>query len=116
MINPNLSRRFDRFTLYANLPNPINGRDKLPACFVAALHVVPYSGEVVWSLIWSMSGETSLLLGEEQVSLIMSDAIAPVFLLGATAGYVSILLTRATTVIGRIRNLNDIVDEDATRV
>ncbi len=52
----------------------------------------------------------------EQLSQIMSHAIAPAFLLGAVAAYISILLTRMTTIVDRIRNLNDIADEDAARV
>jgi hypothetical protein len=52
----------------------------------------------------------------DQLSQIMSHAIAPAFLLGAVAAYISILLSRMTTVVDRIRSLNDIADEDAARV
>jgi Protein of unknown function (DUF2721) len=51
-----------------------------------------------------------------QLSQIMSHAIAPAFLLGAVAAYISILLTRMTMIIDRIRILNDISDEDVARV
>jgi Protein of unknown function (DUF2721) len=52
----------------------------------------------------------------DQLSQIMSHAIAPAFLLGAVAAYISILLTRMTMIVDRIRNLNDIADEDVARV
>jgi Protein of unknown function (DUF2721) len=41
----------------------------------------------------------------DQLSQIMSHAIAPAFLLGAVAAYISILLSRMTTVVDRIRSL-----------
>ena len=43
------------------------------------------------------------------------QATAPAFVLGAVAGFVSILLGRMTAVIDRIRSLNEIADEDTTR-
>jgi hypothetical protein len=52
----------------------------------------------------------------DQLSQIMSHAIAPAFLLGAVAAYISILLTRMTVIVDRIRILNDIADEDVARV
>ena len=58
----------------------------------------------------------SLYPTADQLSQILSHAIAPAFLLGAVAGYISILLTRMTTIIDRIRSLNDIADEDAARI
>jgi len=45
----------------------------------------------------------------------MSQATAPAFVLGAVAGFVSILLGRMTTVLDRIRNLNEIADDDSRR-
>jgi len=51
----------------------------------------------------------------QQLSQVMSQATAPAFVLGAVAGFVSILLGRMTAVIDRIRTLNDIPDEDTTR-
>ena len=50
-----------------------------------------------------------------QLSQVMSQATAPAFVLGAVAGFVSILLGRMTTVLDRIRGLNEIPDDDATR-
>jgi len=51
----------------------------------------------------------------QQFSQVMSQATAPAFVLGAVAGFVSILLGRMTAVIDRIRSLNEIADEDTTR-
>src|SRR5215813_147505 len=51
----------------------------------------------------------------QQLSQLMSQATAPAFVLGAVAGFVSILLGRMTAVIDRIRSLNEIADEDRTR-
>jgi hypothetical protein len=51
----------------------------------------------------------------QQLSQLMSQATAPAFILGAVAGFVSILLGRMTTVIDRIRSLNEIADGDTTR-
>lgn len=48
----------------------------------------------------------------DQLSRVMSQATAPAFILGAVAGFVSILLGRMTAVIERIRNLNEISDDD----
>ena len=49
------------------------------------------------------------------LSQVMSQATAPAFVLGAVAGFVAVLLNRATIVIERIRSLNDIADDDAAR-
>ena len=51
----------------------------------------------------------------EQISTIISHAVAPAFLLGAVAGLVSILVTRMTGITDRIRNLNQIADGDTAR-
>src|SRR5262249_12282753 len=51
----------------------------------------------------------------EQISRLMGQATAPAFVLGAVAGFVSILLGRTTIVVDRIRSLNEITDDDATR-
>jgi hypothetical protein len=51
----------------------------------------------------------------QQISRLMAQATAPAFVLGAVAGFVSILLGRMTTVVDRIRSLNEIADDDATR-
>jgi len=50
-----------------------------------------------------------------QLSQVISQATAPAFILGAVAGFVSILLGRMTAVIDRIRHLNDIADDDSSR-
>ena len=50
----------------------------------------------------------------EQLAQIMSHATAPAFVLGAVAGFISILIGRTTTIVDRIRSLNDI-SSDADR-
>ena len=50
-----------------------------------------------------------------QLSQVISQATAPAFILGAVAGFVSILLTRMTAVVDRIRHLNDIADDERDR-
>ena len=50
-----------------------------------------------------------------QLSHVISEATAPAFVLGAVAGFVSILLTRLTAIIERIRHLNEIGDEEQSR-
>jgi hypothetical protein len=47
-----------------------------------------------------------------RLSEAISHATAPAFILGAVAGFVSILVSRITMVIERIRHLNDIADEE----
>jgi hypothetical protein len=51
----------------------------------------------------------------QHLSRVMSQATAPAFVLGAVAGFVSILLGRMTAVVDRIRSLNDIADDDTAR-
>ena len=51
----------------------------------------------------------------DQLSTMITHAVAPVFLLGVIAAFVSILLARMTAITGRIRNLNRIDDNDAAR-
>jgi hypothetical protein len=51
-----------------------------------------------------------------QLSQVISQATGPAFVLGAVAGFVSILLGRMTAVMDRIRHLNDIADDERTRV
>lgn len=46
---------------------------------------------------------------------VMREAAAPAFVLGAVAGFISILLGRLTSVLERIRNLNAIPDNDSSR-
>jgi hypothetical protein len=50
-----------------------------------------------------------------QLSQVISHATAPAFLLGAVAGFVSILITRMTRIIDRVRDLNMIADDDGAR-
>ena len=51
----------------------------------------------------------------DQLAQIMSHATAPAFILGAVAGFISILIARMEIIVGRIRSLNEIADEDAAR-
>jgi Protein of unknown function (DUF2721) len=60
--------------------------------------------------------QINLLPDPAQLSRIMSEAMAPAFVLGAVAGFVSILLGRLTAVVDRIRSLNDVSDDDRDRV
>jgi Protein of unknown function (DUF2721) len=50
-----------------------------------------------------------------QLSQVMSQSTAPAFVLGAVAGFVSIMLGRMTNVLDRIRSLNEIADDDTAR-
>ena len=45
----------------------------------------------------------------------MVQSTAPAFILGAVAGFVSILLGRMTNVVDRVRSLNEIADDDTVR-
>src|SRR5215468_8042828 len=51
----------------------------------------------------------------QQLAQVMSQATAPAFVLGAVAGFVSILLGWMATVVDRIRSLNEIGEDDAAR-
>jgi hypothetical protein len=50
-----------------------------------------------------------------QLAQVMAQSTAPAFVLGAVAGFVAILQGRITAVIERVRNLNDIRDDDRIR-
>ena len=50
-----------------------------------------------------------------QLSQVMTQATAPAFVLGAVAGFTSILLGRMSSIVDRIRSLNEISDADASR-
>jgi hypothetical protein len=50
-----------------------------------------------------------------QLSQVISHATAPAFLLGAVAGFVSILIARMNGIIDRLRSLNSIADDDTPR-
>lgn len=58
----------------------------------------------------------NFLPSTEQLSQLFSQATAPAFLLGAVAGYLSILLGRIGTILDRIRSLHDISEDDADRI
>lgn len=51
----------------------------------------------------------------QQLAQIFSNAMAPTFFLGAVAAFVSLMNSRLSTVIERIRTLNEISDEDHAR-
>jgi hypothetical protein len=48
-----------------------------------------------------------------QLSQVMSQSTGPAFALGAVAAFVAVRLGRATTVMERIRSLNEIADDTA---
>ena len=56
-----------------------------------------------------------MLVDSDQLSTMISHAIAPAFLLGAVAALVSILISRIAGVTERIRNLNQISEDDTAR-
>lgn len=51
----------------------------------------------------------------QRLSEIFSNAIAPTFFLGAVAAFVSLMASRLSNVIERVRTLNAIADEDHAR-
>ena len=48
----------------------------------------------------------------DHLSLVIQQAVAPSFLLGAVVGFISVLFARMDTVVGRIRSLNALPDDD----
>ncbi len=56
-----------------------------------------------------------MLVNVDQLSTMITHAVAPAFLLAAIAALVAILINRMTGVTDRIRNLNQIADDDAAR-
>ena len=60
-------------------------------------------------------GPMDFLPETQQIAQVMSQATAPAFVLGAVAGFVSILLGRMTTILERIRSLNEIAEDDSVR-
>jgi hypothetical protein len=58
---------------------------------------------------------TNLIPNAQRFSEIFSNAIAPTFFLGAIAAFVSLMSSRLSAVIERVRTLNDITDEDQAR-
>lgn len=51
----------------------------------------------------------------DHLSLVIQQAVAPSFLLGAVVGFISVLFARIDTVVGRIRSLNALPDDDPAR-
>ena len=51
----------------------------------------------------------------DQIAQLISQATAPAFLLGAVAGFISILTTRMASVLDRIRSLNEIGEHEGAR-
>src|SRR4051812_47378910 len=51
----------------------------------------------------------------DQLSTMITHAVAPAFLLAAVAAFASILFARITAITDRIRDLNRIDDDDAAR-
>jgi hypothetical protein len=60
--------------------------------------------------------DMNLLPDGGQIAQIFSQATAPAFLLGAVAGYVSILLGRISGILDRIRSIHDIDEDDVSRI
>ena len=58
---------------------------------------------------------TLLVPDAGQLSQVMAQSTGPAFILGAVAGFTSILLGRMTNVLDRIRSLNEIDDDDTAR-
>jgi hypothetical protein len=65
-----------------------------------------------------LAGDTSMqpdVTDLDHLSQVISHALAPAFLLGAVAGFVSILVGRMNGIIDRVRTLNLIDDDDSSR-
>jgi len=58
----------------------------------------------------------NLIPDPQRLSQIFSNALAPTFFLGAFAAFVSLMSSRLSAVIERVRTLNAITDEDQARV
>ena len=58
---------------------------------------------------------THLIPNAQRLSEIFSNALAPTFFLGAVAAFVSLMSSRLSAVIERVRTLNAIADEDQAR-
>ena len=56
------------------------------------------------------------MLDSERLSQVIAHATAPAFLLGAVAGFISILIGRMTALIDRIRSLDRMAYDDASRL
>ena len=53
------------------------------------------------------------MLSANQLSLVISQAAAPAFLLGAVASFLSVLVAHMSRVVDRLRAIDDIPDGDA---
>jgi CHASE2 domain-containing sensor protein len=51
----------------------------------------------------------------DQLSLVISQAAAPAFLLGAVASFLSVLVSHMSRIIDRSRAINDIPDDDVKK-
>ena len=51
----------------------------------------------------------------ERLEQVITQAMAPAFVLGAVAGFVAVLIGRANGIIDRIRTINAIPDDDSAR-
>ena len=52
------------------------------------------------------------LITADQLSLVISQAAAPAFLLGAVASFLSVLVTHMSRIVDRSRTINAIPDDD----
>src|SRR5215475_14329861 len=55
------------------------------------------------------------VLTSNQLALVISQAAAPAFLLGAVASFLSVLVTHLSRIIDRARMINAIPDEDSSK-
>jgi Protein of unknown function (DUF2721) len=55
------------------------------------------------------------ILTSDQLSLVISQAAAPAFLLGAIASFLSVLVSHMSRIVDRARTINAIADDDAKR-
>jgi hypothetical protein len=56
------------------------------------------------------------MLTSDQLSLVISQAAAPAFLLGAIASFLSVLVSHMSRIVDRARSIHDIADDDAKRI
>src|SRR5580698_8865880 len=62
-----------------------------------------------------MGGVLGLIPSAEELAAIFAHAAAPAFLLAGVAGFISVLMSRLTGVVDRIRGLSEILDDDPVR-
>ena len=56
------------------------------------------------------------MLTSDQLALVISQAAAPAFLLGAVASFLSVLVSHMSRIVDRARAINAIPDDDAKRI